>query len=190
MKEYDIARGAGVCTVTGRTLAVGEEFYVVVYEDGETFQRRDICVEAWTGPPADAFCFFRSRVAPREQKKRLLIDDEALLAFFSRLESETEPVRVQFRFVLTLILMRKRLLKYESSKMRDGVEIWTVLLTRDQSRHTVVNPGLSDDQIEGVSRELTAILHGDTAAHLMDEASSAGQADARAVVEAVAHEPS
>ncbi|MCG3132165.1 MAG: hypothetical protein FLDDKLPJ_02998 [Phycisphaerae bacterium] len=186
MKEYDIARGAGVCAVTGRTLTEGEEFHVVVFEEGETFQRRDICAEAWTGPPPGAFCHFRSRVAPREQKKRLLIDDDALLTFFARLESETEPVRVQFRFVLALILMRKRLLKYESSKMCDGVEVWTVLLTRNPSRHTVVNPGLSDDQIEGVSRELTAILHGDTAAHLADEAEAGACAD----VEAVAHEPS
>jgi hypothetical protein len=84
--------------------------------------------------------------------------------------------------------MRKRLLKYESSKLREGVEVWTVILTRDQSRHAVVNPGLSDDQIEGVSRELTAILHGDTAAMIEDAPLSSGEARSPGVVKPVSHE--
>lgn len=162
MRDWEVERGCGVCAVTGRTLAEGEEYYAALFEEGESFVRRDTCVDAWTGPPPGAFCFFKSRVPRKEHRRRLLIDDEGLLAFFQRLAQEREPIRVQFRFVLALILMRKRLLKYESSKTRDGVETWTMLMPRDQARHAVVNPGLTDDQIEGVSRELTAILHGDT----------------------------
>ena len=34
-------------------------------------------------------------------------------------------------------------------------------LTTDKTAHQVVNPHLTDDQIEGVSSQLSAILHGD-----------------------------
>ena len=79
----------------------------------------------------------------------------------SRLEDETEPVRVQFRFVLALLLMRKRILQYESSNTTDEQEVWEMRLTSDKSTHHVVNPHLTDDQIENVSQQLSAILHSD-----------------------------
>ena len=36
---------------------------------------------------------------------------------FARMEGKSEPQEVRFRFVLALILMRKRLLKYEGSEV-------------------------------------------------------------------------
>ncbi|MEE9178223.1 MAG: hypothetical protein V3U46_07310, partial [Acidimicrobiia bacterium] len=71
------------------------------------------------------------------------------------------PVRVHFRFVLALILLRKRLLRYEGSAVENEVEAWRMTLMSDRSDHRVVNPRLTDDQIEGVSQQLSAILHGD-----------------------------
>lgn len=174
MRDWEVDRTTGVCAVAGRPLAEGEEFYAVLFEEGEGFRRADYSLEAWTGPPAGCFCHFKSRVPKKEHKRRLLIDDDALLAFFVRLAGETEPTRVRFRFVLALVLMRKRLLKYESSRTQDGLETWTLRLVKDHSHHAVVNPGLTDDQIAGVSRDLTAILHGDTASMLgeLDETSA------------------
>jgi len=152
----------GTCVATGRAFQEGEEFYTVLFEDGDSFRRADYSLDAWQGPPEGSFCHFKSRVPIREKKRKLLVDDELLVNFFLRLSRETAPVRVRFRFVLALILMRKRLLKYQESVAEpDGEEVWTMILPRDQSPHRVVNPKMTDDQIEGVSRELTAILHGD-----------------------------
>ena len=133
----------------------------MLFEEGESFRRADYSLDAWLGAPEVAFCHFRSRVPVKEARKRLLVNDELLIAFFQRLAEEREPIRVQFRFVLALILMRKRLLKYESTVTESGAEVWEMFLTRDQSRHRVVNPNLTDDQVETVSRELSAILHDD-----------------------------
>lgn len=160
-QQWEVESATGRCAVTARPLAEGEEFHTVLFEDGESFRRADYSLEAWTGPPDGAFCHFRSRVPVKEAKKRLLVNDELLIAFFQRLADEREPIRVQFRFVLALILMRKRFLKYESTTTESGTEVWEMLLTRDQSHHRVVNPNLTDDQVETVSRELSVILHDD-----------------------------
>jgi len=163
-RDFQIESTHGKCARTGRALAEGEEFYTVLYEDGETFRREDISLEAWTGPPEGSFCHFKTRVPVKAKKRRLLVDDEMLVGLFQRLADETDPLRIQFRFVLALILMRKRLLRYEKSDVVDGTEFWHMTLPAEQSVHRVVNPQLTDEQIDGVSAQLSAILHGDSTA--------------------------
>jgi hypothetical protein len=160
-QQWEVASTTGRCAATGRPFEEGEEFYTVLLEDGESFRRVDYSLSGWSGPPDRAFCHFKSRVPVKEKQKKLLVDQEVLIGFFERLAEESEPVRIQFRFVLALILMRKRLLRYDGSKMEDGVEVWTMTLTRDQTGHRVINPNLTDEQIEGVSTQLSAILHSD-----------------------------
>ena len=159
-REWQIEHTKGHCAVTGRALQEGEEFYTVIFADGESLRRVDIAVDAWTGPPEGSFCHFKTKVPAKQKKRRLLADDDVLMSFFQRLADETDPLRVQFRFVLALILMRKRLLRYEGTDIVDGAEVWTMTSPADQVRHKVINPRLTDGQIEGVSEQLSAILHG------------------------------
>lgn len=159
--QWDVQNATGRCATTGREFAEGEEFYAVLFPSGESFVRKDFSIESWTGPPDGAYCFFKSRVPVREKRKKLLVDNAVLIHFFERLAGETEPARVQFRFVLALILLRKRLLRYEGSATHDGVETWRMSLLPAKTEHAVVNPHLTDDQIESVSRQLSAILHSD-----------------------------
>jgi hypothetical protein len=160
-QQWDVEPAAGRCAVTGRRLDEGEEFYSVLFEDGEGFRRCDYSLDSWNGPPEGSYCHFKSRVPIKQKRKKLLVDNEILVNFFLRLGDETEPARLQFRFVLALILMRKRLLRYEGSAVEGGVEGWRMVLTTDKSEHRVANPRLTDEQIEGVSSQLSAILHGD-----------------------------
>jgi len=159
-QDWEVQLPTGRCAVSGRVLEEGEEFYTVLFEEGESFRRADYSLAVWDGPPPGAFCHFKSRVPVKQKRRRLLADDDVLVGFFHRLADEVEPLRIQFRFVLALILMRKRLLRYEGSQTQDGIETWDMVLTRDQSRHKTINPKLTDDQISGVSEQLTAILHG------------------------------
>jgi len=163
-QEWQLESSKGRCAVTGRELSEGEEFYSVLFEDEAVesgFRRADYSVEAWAGVPEGAYCHFKTHVPVKEKKRRLLVDNEVLVNFFLRLAEETDPLRVQFRFVLALILMRKRLLKYEGSEDKDGDEVWRMMLASDHSEQRVVNPRLTEEQIEGVSGQLGAILHGD-----------------------------
>ena len=179
MTQWEVERATGRSTVSGKPLEEGEEFYSVLLEEGESFRRADYSLDEWEGPPEGAFCHFRTRMPIRQKRKQLLVDNEILLAFFTRLARETEPVRIQFRFVLALILMRKRLLRYEGTEQQNGQEIWRMVLPRDHSKHTVINPHLNDDQIGAVSGQLSAILHGDMGefAAELEEANSEAPAE-------------
>jgi hypothetical protein len=163
-QDWQLDTSKGRCTITNRQLAEGEEFHSVLFEDHSVeggFRRVDYSLEAWQGVPEGAFCSFKTHVPVREKRRRLLVDNEILVNFFLRLADETQPLRVQFRFVLALILMRKRILRYDGCASIEGVETWQMTLPADQSEHRVINPKLTEEQIEGVSGQLGAILHGD-----------------------------
>jgi len=160
-QQWDVAGAAGICAVTGQAIQEGEEFYSVLFEDGEGFRRIDIVVRAWTAPPDGSYCHFRTRMPVREKRRRLFVHNEIIEGFFTRLASETEPLRLEFRFVLALLLMRKKLLRYERTIRNEGAELWEMVLARDGSIHTVANPRLTEERIEEVSRQLSAVLHED-----------------------------
>jgi hypothetical protein len=161
MAEWNVGKTAGTCCVTQKQLVENEEHYSALFETNEGFERRDYCLEAWAGPPDEAICFWKARVPAKEEKKRMFVDDDVLMNFFMRLADAEDPLKLNFRFVLGLILMRKRLLKYEQTVREDNAEFWVMQFVKDKTPHRVLNPSLDDAQIREVSGQLTAILHGD-----------------------------
>ncbi len=70
-----------------------------------------------------------------------------------------EPAKLNFRFVLGLILMRKRMIVYESSRDEDGKDIWTVRFKGKEDRMDLLNPRLNEQQVTEVSQQLGEILN-------------------------------
>jgi len=163
--QWEFSRTTGNCAATGRELAEGESYYAVLFETPEGFERKDYTLEAWSGPPQGSYCYWRARVPVREKKSGPVTVDHTLLThFFLRLEDEDSQIKQQFRFVLALLLMRKRHLKFERAVREGGLEYWQVRLVREQSEHKVLNPRLSDQEVRQLSEQLTAILNGDAEA--------------------------
>jgi hypothetical protein len=136
----------------------------------------------------EMFSFWKTTMPLPQQKKKLLVDDSVLVDVFQRMEGKTEPQEVRFRFVLALILMRKRLLKYEGTEETPAdpappppptapadpaatpapaprpPEIWRMLPKSADpgggwgAPVHVINPHLTAEQITEVSQQLSAIL--------------------------------
>jgi len=158
MADWEIKKTLGRCFGADRELAVGEEYFAALVQTEQGLERRDYCAAYWEASKPEVYCFWKSRIANPEQKKKLFIDDAMLLAFFDRLATETDPEKLNFRFVLTLILMRKRKLKYDSAKNEDGKEIWTMRVVGEDRFEDVVNPHLNEDQIQQLSEQMGQIL--------------------------------
>ncbi len=160
--DWEVSKATGHCAVTGRKLEEGEVYYAALFERPEGLVRQDVSADAWTGPPPESFCYWKARVPVREKRsERVSVDQALLMNLFLRLEDEASEAKQRFRFVLALLLMRKRLLKFEQT-VRDGeTEYWQMRLVEDQSVHQVLNPRLTDEQTERLGRQLTAILSGE-----------------------------
>jgi hypothetical protein len=163
--EWEFSRSSGHCATSGRVLAEGEAYYAVLFETPQGFERRDYASDAWAGPPEGHFCYWRARVPLRNRPSGPLPVDHALLTqLFLKLEEKESEVRQQFRFVLALLLMRKRILRLEKAECENEQEYWVLRLVTEQSEHRVLNPRLGEEEIERLSRQLTAILSGDAQA--------------------------
>jgi len=158
MDEWEIDKPLGQCYGTGKKIEYGEEYFAALVETDEGLQRRDFCAAYWQAEKPDVFCYWKSRLPRPDQKKRIFVDDEMLTAFFERLAEETEQEKINFRFVLALILMRKRRLKYESSKTDGDKEIWCLRVVGDKQTVEVINPHLDEEQIEQLTSQVGQIL--------------------------------
>jgi hypothetical protein len=161
MGDWEIKRPLGECSGSGRKIENGQEYYGALVETEQGLERRDFTVEFWEQAKPSVFCFWKSKFAAGEQKKSLFVDDSMLMAFFERLAAETDPDRVNFRFVLAMILMRKRRLKYDGTRTEADREIWRLRVTGDTQIVEVVNPHLSEEQIEQLSSQVGQILQMD-----------------------------
>jgi hypothetical protein len=161
MDDWVIDKPLGQCCATGRAIEPGEEYYAALVQTEQGFARRDFCAEYWTQNKPTVFCYWKTKLPSPDQKKHLFIDDDMLMAFFERLGTETEQEKVNFRFVLALVLMRRRRLKYDSSKMNDGKDIWRLRITGTQDFVEVVNPNLGEQQVAQLTTQIGEILQGE-----------------------------
>ncbi len=169
MEEWEVSRSTGHCALCNAELAEGQDYHTVLTELPNGFERRDFCTGCWKGPPENHFCFWKSRVPVRQKKQQaLLVNNDVLVNFFERLGRQSDPMCLRFRFVLALILMRKKLLRYEQTIRNGDREFWQMRLVKTNAIHQVQNPRLDEQQIAEVSTQLGVILRGDAPIGLGD----------------------
>jgi hypothetical protein len=123
------------------------------------YERIDCHSGCWEKQDRAGMVAFWQTVMPRaEQKKKLFVDDAVLSEIFERLGSATEAPKLAFRFVLGLILMRKRLVIYDNTRMEGAGEVWKVRLRGRPDSLNLINPHLGEEQIREVSQQLGEIL--------------------------------
>lgn len=158
MNDWAINKPLGQCYGTGQKIEYGQEYFGALVQTEEGLQRRDFSAEYWESQKPETFCYWKTRLPKPGQKKQLFVDDQMLMAFFERLGKETEPEKVNFRFVLALILMRKRILKYEETRTDGDTEVWLLRTVGDRQTAEVINPHLDEEQIEQLSSQIGEIL--------------------------------
>ena len=164
-REYKIAASSHTCQGCARRFGVGDEYYSAVREaEGEdVFARHDFCPACWNPDGAAYFSFWKTRVPEPDQPRRRgpqLVDLARLMQLFEHLDDAEEDRALRFRYVLALVLMRKRRLKVVSSRRlagRSGEEL-TLRETGTDRQHVVRAPSLSDDEIRTVSDRLRDVL--------------------------------
>ncbi len=172
---YEIGRTDGACSHTGEPLVPGDPFVAVVVEteDG-TLARADYSVAAWDGgarPQAPVFAAWRSVVPDPTARPKPLIDDGELMDLFERDVPDDDEERLAFRYLLGLVLIRKRKLVYEGGVPADAkhdkrgvMHVRVPGKTASGEKHPiieVIDPGLSDERAAELAEQLDAIMNAD-----------------------------
>jgi hypothetical protein len=166
--QYHVARPTGVCAATGAALVPGSACMATLCEreEDDGLERHDFAMDAWAGGarPPRLFSYWKTTVPAPEEKRRILVDDDVLADLFERLADDERPQRVAFRFVLALILLRKRRLKFVGRSGEGPSERWLMVRRPggpEDPPMEVRNPHLSDDDVRELTAQLSEILAGD-----------------------------
>lgn len=158
--DWEIKGRSTVCTATGREFADGEIFYTLLFRERGGFRREDWCEAAWKerDPTQRAHSFWRNKFevppppAPEPLGKQTA---ETLLRHYM---SQPGEEHANVRFILALMLERKRLLKPVETKEEEGRKIHVYLHAKTGEVFLIPDPGLRLDQIETVQAEVAGLL--------------------------------
>lgn len=158
--DWSMPRRAEQCAACGHPFEVGEAFQAFLYEGEAGYERRDYC-RACEVPaePAPIGSWLTRRPEPVARKVQPF-DREAIFSFFERLEDAKEPHQIQFRFVLALLLWRKKVLRLDGTRESEAGESWEFVVPRTGAAHQVLRPPLDEEQLEQLSNQLEGLLAG------------------------------
>lgn len=165
--SYEVGRSTGVCAATQQPIGPGEQYMATLCEreDDDGFVRLDFRMDAWeTGHrPERLYSFWRTCGKPLDNRKAL-VDDAVLVNLFERLECDEQPQRQAYRFVLALVLMRKKKLKLTGTRRDGDATYWLLRYAGDPPDAPVIeviDPQLDKDRSREVADQLGEILRGD-----------------------------
>jgi hypothetical protein len=154
--DYEVERSTRQCATTGRQFAPGEEYFSVLMAEGAEVRRYDYAAEAWQGPPPQALGWWRSRVPLPPSRSRWAPND-VLLGYFDELAEQ--PARADVRYVLALLLVRRRVFRVEEERTdTPGQEVLVLYCPRREATYEapVVMPGQA--RVDEIQQELMQLL--------------------------------
>lgn len=159
--SWKIRKTVGSCNVCQRKFSDEEKHYSLLQIQGEQLGREDRCIECWQKnlAPQDAI-YWKSQFFLSPQKKRA-IDFDGLREAFLQLTEKCEPTQESLFYLITLLLVRKKILKIREFKRVQDRECLVVAFSRARELHQVPVPDLSPEKLEPLKRELKAFF-GDT----------------------------
>jgi hypothetical protein len=157
--DFEVQRCTRRCAATDRALEPGDLCYSVLEVEGADVVRKDYCPEGWSGAPEGAFGWWKARIPEATAKKIKLAPNDVLLELFDQLADS--PDKADLRYVLTLLLIRRRVLRIDLGANDNDPNRMTVYCPkRDASFEVAVHmPG--GDRIDEIQNQLSELLIAD-----------------------------
>ena len=161
MLDFHVQRCTRQCAGEDRELLPGEVFYAVLIDEGEEVVRLDYSEAAWQGPPEDVIGWWRSRMPDNVARKFQWAPNDGLLDYFERLEDQLD--RLDVRFVLALLMVRRRILRLEESNANEqGQEVMALFCPRNEKQYQVIVASPPADRMQQIQEELARLLEADS----------------------------
>ncbi|MDA1007724.1 MAG: hypothetical protein O2800_01785 [Planctomycetota bacterium] len=164
---FDVGSFSAICGMSGVAIGPGDRYVAALVEaeseDRSILKRIDIAQSCWTlGTRPPALIAYWSAVAPTSDSKKIrLVDDATLLEVVARFGESDDPRRLAYRWVLALLLLRRRILKHQGIRRDDEGCSWWSFQQRGQDGakpFEVLDPGLRDEQLSDLSEQLAEVL--------------------------------
>jgi hypothetical protein len=159
MLDFEVQRFTRHCHATGRELAPGETFYSVLVPEHGQVQRRDYSAAAWPGPPEKALGWWKSHVSEPQARKAQLAPSEVMLEYFEQLGDDL--ALADERYVLALLMIRRRVVRQERVERNDGDGSETLVLfcPRNEQEYRTIVALPSAERAREIQEKLGRLLY-------------------------------
>ena len=157
--EYQFRPIGKKCAGTGAELVPGSVCHSVLVERaGGELDRLDFSEAGWKGPPEGTVGYWKCQVPKAAEVRREPLDTNALMTCFDQLTEEANPARDGLRYILALLLMKKRRLRLETSRLEGEEEYLQLAGAQGEGVFEVRDPHPTDYEIQQWQRELNVYL--------------------------------
>ena len=160
LNEWPIKHRADVCARTQRPFQPGEQFYTLLFREGDGFRREDLSEEAWTQRNENIrpFSFWKTRYEPPPAAPPEALAKESAEELLRRLLAENDPANANACYVLAVMLERKRVLKPVKSERSEDRPVLIYEHAKNGDVFIVPDARLRLDEIEHVQQEVSQLL--------------------------------
>ncbi len=153
----EIPKPSRRCCASGREFLPGEMVFSTLIEDEGLFLRQDYAEEQWPGPAEDGLGWWKTRLPEGRESKPRITPNEQLLDLFT--EWRFQPEKADMLYVLTLLLIRRRLFRYDrEEKDEDGRKILLVTALKDDAEFGVAVAVPSPERLREIQEQLSQLL--------------------------------
>ncbi len=156
--EWPIKHRADTCAVTHRAFVEGEQFYTLLFREGNGFRREDLSEEAWSSRNENIrpFSFWKTRYElPPPAPPEPLAKENAEELLRRLLAENAQPNAC---YVLALMLERKRVLKPVKTEEAESGAVLVYEHAKSGDVFIVPNVPLRLDELEAVQTEVAQLL--------------------------------
>jgi hypothetical protein len=158
--EWPIKHRADVCARTQRPFQPGEQFYTLLFREGDGFRREDLSEEAWTQRNENIrpFSFWKSRYEPPPAAPPEALGKESAEELLRRLLAQNDPSNANACYVLAVMLERKRVLKQVKTEQTEDRPVLIYEHAKNGDVFIVPDAQLRLDELELVQQDVSQLL--------------------------------
>ncbi len=151
--SWKLGRRATTCVGCDASFAPGAAVTSALHTGEGGFARRDWCETCFETASATAFSWWTATL-PLETDKKPTFDLSVAREFLVRLLAEGGEEREALRYLLVLLLMRKRIVRLHEQIDRDGVDVMIVTIPPSDEPHEISCPPIDEAEAESLRAEL------------------------------------
>jgi hypothetical protein len=157
MLDFEVHRCTRKCCETEVILQPGDEFYSALVAQGAQVIRKDYCAAAWKGPPDGSLGWWKSQVPDIHSHKMHWAPNDVILHYFEQLEEENS--QADMRYVLALLMIRRRIVRLEETQHDErNQEIYVLYCPRNEREYRVIVATLTPRRVEEIQNQLVELL--------------------------------
>ena len=168
MIDWNIQSRAHACQACNKAFADKEPFHTLLFDQRHGYERLDVCEECWKSQYSQGATDRKGFISHWQSIYNVppaappeAIQKDTAESLLRKLVERNEPEHAAARYILAVMLERKRILKVKAQFSEDGRRVFIYEYPKTGDLFNIADPNLQLDQLEEVQRDVAQLLeHG------------------------------